>query len=300
MHSLLEQILQERSEMNEALIVLGKKAYPKYGHIVIMAGGGGSGKGFIIKNLLGVEGKIFDVDELKTLASKSEKIRTRVKKEFGVDLEQVSSNLKDPKNTAALHQIIGKELNLPDKREEAFFKDVMTRDVDRKPNIIFDMTLKNTLSLNYVVDNAVALGYDKKSIHIVWVVNDVEVALEQNKSRDRTVPYDIIVTAHNDVAQTIKGLIQSGGKLRNIVDGDIVFAFNKVGIDSEVIDSTNLQADNKLGPQRKDGKTSKAKYVEKAKYVYIKRSGKRPLKWDQIEDNILNKIRSYIPKGTEF
>ena len=50
----------------EKLITFGGKAYPKYGHIVLMAGGAGSGKGFILSNLVGLEGKVFDVDELKT------------------------------------------------------------------------------------------------------------------------------------------------------------------------------------------------------------------------------------------
>lgn len=50
--------------LNEALITFNKKAYPKFGQVVIMAGGAGSGKGFVKDKLVGVEGMVFDVDEL--------------------------------------------------------------------------------------------------------------------------------------------------------------------------------------------------------------------------------------------
>jgi hypothetical protein len=58
-----------KSYINEALITLANKR-PKYNNIVILAGGAGSGKGFINTNLLGIEGKTFDVDEIKRLGLK--------------------------------------------------------------------------------------------------------------------------------------------------------------------------------------------------------------------------------------
>ena len=103
-----ESFLAEEAEaLLEKLITFGGKAYPKFGNIVVMAGGAGSGKGFILSNLVGMEGKVFDVDELKTLASKTPAIQKRVKDELGVDLADLASNLKNPENVGKLHQIMG-------------------------------------------------------------------------------------------------------------------------------------------------------------------------------------------------
>ncbi len=65
-----EKLLNHEVEgqIDEALITFGGKAYPKFGQVVILAGGAGSGKGFVNSNLLGIDGKVFDVDALNGLA----------------------------------------------------------------------------------------------------------------------------------------------------------------------------------------------------------------------------------------
>src|SRR6056300_1642925 len=106
-----DYIAEQYDVLLEKLITFGGQAYPKFGNIVIMAGGAGSGKGFVKDKLVGIEGKVFDVDELKTLAAKTPAIRKKVKDEFGVDLENLAANLKEPENVAKLHEIIGDALN---------------------------------------------------------------------------------------------------------------------------------------------------------------------------------------------
>jgi hypothetical protein len=140
---------QEFTELEEALIILGKKAYPKFGHIVIMAGGAGSGKGFVKDKLLGIEGWPYDVDDLKKLAMKSPMIQKAVKKEFGVELEKM--NLKNPDDVSKLHEILKFHLNIDDKKTKALYTGILTKAPDRKPNIIFDVTrlpLNKTPSVN--------------------------------------------------------------------------------------------------------------------------------------------------------
>lgn len=271
--------LQEQEELQEKLITFGGQAYPKFGTIILMAGGAGSGKGFVLQNLVGAEGRVFDVDQLKTLASNAPKIQKKVKDEFGVDLKSLASNLRDPKNVGKLHQIIGKELNLPSKREEAFFASALTAPQDRKPNMIFDMTLKELDKLYTYTNEAAKLGYDKKNIHIVWVVNDVEVAKQQNLRRSRVVPTEILVNTHRGAANTMGDIINMGRKLQRYMDGDIVFAFNKVGVDADLTKSD------------KGGS-----YIKDANYFYVKRQGKAPLKAKQLESDIRRKIKDYVPK----
>ena len=82
-------MLSYKEYINEALITFGGKAYPKFGQVVILQGGGGSGKGFIKDKLLGIEGWVYDVDRLKTLAINSKLFANKVKEETGVDLKKM-------------------------------------------------------------------------------------------------------------------------------------------------------------------------------------------------------------------
>ena len=290
------QLAEEQAEiLMEKLITFGGKAYPKYGHIVLMAGGAGSGKGFILSNLVGVEGKVFDVDELKALASRTPTIKKRIKDELGVDMENLANNLKDPKNVEQLHDIIANVLRVDKRKEQAFYRGVLAAPADRKPNIIFDMTLKSLDKLEKIARDASMLGYDKKNVHIVWVVNDIEVAKQQNQKRARTVPSEILVNTHRGAANTMGDIINMGSKLRKYMDGDIVFAFNKVGVDATLQKGSG--SGRKIGMR---GKTSGGIALKDANYFYVKRAGKNPTSVDKLDKEIRMKIKSYVPKNVDW
>lgn len=278
-----EYLQGEAEALMEKLITFGGQAYPNYGNIVVMAGGAGSGKGFVLSNLVGVEGKVFDVDELKTLASKTPAIKKRVADELGVDIEDLAKNLKDPANVGKLHDIMGDYLQLDKRKERAFYRSVIAAPEDRKPNIIFDMTFKELRKLEKVARDAEKLGYDKKNVHIVWVVNDIEVAKQQNAKRARTVPSEILINTHRGAANTMGDIINMGNKLKKYMDGDIVFAFNKVGVDASLA---------------KSGKGGS--YVKDANYFYVKRAGKPPTSVDKLDKEIRQKIKSYVPKNVDW
>lgn len=276
-------LLEEAETLMEKLITFGGQAYPNYGHIVLMAGGAGSGKGFVLGNLVGLEGKVFDVDELKTLASKTPAIKRRVAQELGVDLEDLASNLKNPENVAKLHDIMGDYLQIDKRKEKAFYRGVLAAPEDRKPNIIFDMTLKSLDKLDKIAKDAAKLGYDKKNIHIVWVINDIEVAQKQNAARSRTVPSEILINTHRGAANTMGDIINMGSRLKKYIDGDIVFAFNKVGVDANLV---------------KSGKGGS--YVKDANYFYVKRAGKSPTSVDKLDKTIRAKIKDYVPANVDW
>lgn len=294
---LKEEILlaeQQAEILMEKLITFGGKAYPKFGNIVLMAGGAGSGKGFILSNLVGLEGKVFDVDELKTMASKTP-IKRRVARELGVDIEDLASNLKDPKNVEKLHDIMGNYLEIDKRKERAFYRGVLAADPDRKPNIIFDMTLKSLDKLDKVAKDAAKLGYDKKNIHIVWVVNDIEVAKQQNQKRARTVPSEILINTHRGATNTMGDIINMGTKLKQYIDGDIVFAFNKVGVDATL--QKGAGKGRKIGMR---GTTSGGMSLKDANYFYVKRAGQKPTSIDKLDKAIRAKIASYVPKNVDW
>ena len=267
----------------EKLITFGGKAYPNFGNVVIMAGGAGSGKGFVKDNLVGLEGFVFDVDKLKTLAAATPAIQKRIKDEMGVDLADLANNLGDSDNVAKLHGILGDYLKLDDRRMAAMYTSIMSAPSERKPNIIFDVTLKDLRKLQNITRQVKSLGYNATNIHIVWVVNDVEVAIDQNAKRSRKVPVEILVNTHRGAANTMADILNMGKKLTSYMDGDIVFAFNKVGVDSEIAKSSRG-----------------GKMVVDANYFYVKRAGKPVTPVKKLEKDLRAKIQSYVPKNVDW
>ena len=281
-----EQYIEAQyEELLEKLITFGGKAYPKFGNVVIMAGGAGSGKGFVKDTLVGIEGYTFDVDDLKRLAVASPMIQKRVKKDLGQDLKKIGSDLTNPDNVGKLHAILGDYLNLDDRRMKTLYTSIMTAPPDRKPNIIFDVTLKDLQKLEKITRQVSAIGYPKENIHIVWVVNDIEVAKSQNKDpkRGRVVPTDILVNTHRGASSTMNDILNMGKGLRKYMDGDIAFVFNKVGVDTD------------LGKSGKGGV-----YIKDANYFYVKRKGKPPTPVAKLEKEIRMKIVKYVPKGVDW
>lgn len=281
---LREEYLSEQYDvLLEKLITFGGQAYPKFGNIVIMAGGAGSGKGFIKSKLVGIEGKTFDVDALKGAAAASPAIQARIKKELGLDIQKIGADLKKPENVAKMHQIVGDYLDLDNRVKKSLYRGILLADPDRKPNLIFDVTLKDLRKLQNISSQAQALGYAKENIHIVWVVNDIEVAKAQNLRRSRTVPTEILVNTHRGASQTMLDIVSMGKTLKKYMDGDIVFAFNKVGVDSAVV---------------KSGKGGM--YVKDANYFYVKRKSKEVTPADKLDKTLRMKIKSYVPANSEW
>lgn len=283
MLSFKEHVNEEYQMIMEKLITFAGAAYPRFGNVVILAGGAGSGKGFVKDKLLGIEGYSFDVDQLKILAIKTGAILRKVKQELDIDLAAIGSDLKNPANVAKLHEIINDYLSIDDKRLKALYGSILASSPDRKPNIIFDVTLKDMNKLRKLSTQVKDLGYDSKRIHIVWVVNDIEVAIAQNKSRERTVPVEILVNTHRGVSATMNDVINMGTDLAKYMDGDIVLAFNKVGVDSD------LQKSGRGGM-----------WISKADYIYVKRSGQPPTHLKDISLDIRSKIQSYVPKNVTW
>lgn len=303
--ALYEEALYEEMQMLlEKLIVLGGKQYPRFGNIVIMAGGAGSGKGFILDNLVGVEGRVFDVDALKKLATRAPSIIKRIQSELGVDLKDFSKEgaLKDPNNVSKLHELIGDYLDLPDRRQKRFFSTVLMAHPERKPNIIFDVTLKDLRKLEKITRQVSAFGYDKQNIHIVWVVNKIEVAIQQNLQRERVVPYEILVNTHRGAASTLGDILNMGARLKRYMDGDIVFAFNQIDVDSTLVKSGRKGASTALpAPKGKPKlRTKGGSYLVSADYFYAKRKGKPPTPVAKLDKQISAKIRNYVPKDIQW
>ena len=176
-------------------------------------------------------------------------------------------------------------MNLANKQQIRFFANALFQRADLKPNVIFDVTLKDLRKLQNITRMAEAVGYEKKNVHIVWVINDIEIAKVQNldPKRGRVVPVEILVNTHRGASQTMLDIMKMGTALKKYMDGDIVFAFNKINVDSDLQKS-------KAG----------GSFIKKADYFYVKRSGKPATKFSDIGDNILKKIQSYVPNANTW
>jgi len=267
-------------ELQEALITFGNKR-PKFNQAVIIAGGAGSGKGFVIENLIGIQAKVIDVDQIKGMIIHpgTPKLNKKILDKYGIDVTKL--NLKNPKDVSLLHQI-NDEMGISQKVQDAFFQD-MERLANKNilPNVIFDSTMKSEKKLAEIAQTLEQAGYKHENIHIVWVVNDVEVAKSQNLNRDRVVPEDILVQTHEMVAANMNVLLK-GNKLDKYVGGDVWLVFNKKFIDSTLVFSDNGGA-----------------YVKDAVMVKIKERGKRTKSYGEISDVYIKKIMSYIPKKVQ-
>ena len=206
-----EQTLSEEY-LEEKLILFNQGK--KYGQIVFLAGGAGSGKGFAIKNFIEKEKfKIRDVDEWKTSFLKLSELTDKYPDIKGLDL-------KNPQDVFRLHKFVA-ELNIKEKSLANLLKDLKETHL---PNIIFDITLKDMTDLVNITNKLVAVGYNPKDIHIVWVLTDYQVAIKANQARDRVVPNDIMFQTHTGAAKSMWNIIH--GAYPTNVDGSIYVILN--------------------------------------------------------------------------
>ena len=82
--------------------------------------------------------------------------------------------------------------------------------------LIIDGTGKNYDKLAYQARELEGLGYDT---HMIFVNTSLDVALERNKKRDRTVPEPLVVKLWNAVQRNI-------GKFSNFFKGNFIIIDN--------------------------------------------------------------------------
>lgn len=283
--------------LNEALIQLANQKDALFGNVIILAGGAGSGKGMVLNNLIDIKGKVFDVDVLKTMALKAPLLQTKLTDFFGKDVDYTAPDfLRNTENVSHLHEIISDVMNLPKRKENAFYKSVLTAAADRKPNIIFDVTLKDMNKLESITRQVKALGYDEKRIHIVWVLSEIEFAYKMNQQRNRIVSRDVFLSTHNGVSITMLQILNMGERLKQFMDGSIAIAFNKVDLsgvsDNQLVVGKKSNSEN---PVLASKNGSKGQYIEKSNYIFVKRTGKPQLTPEQLDKEILAKIKAYVP-----
>lgn len=267
---------QYRDMLNEKLITFGGKVYPQFGQIVIVCGGGGSGKGFVVQNVLGIEAKILNVDDIKETLAKmpdNNNLSKLYKKKYGKFLSQI--DMANGKDVADLHDFV-EEHNLAVTTNNDFFKEQAKK--KNKANALFDVTLKRYPKLPDIVELAVLGGYDPENIHLVWVLNNFEMAKKQNSERARRVPEEILKSTHVGCAETVKEILQKSEN-ETVIGGDIWIYF------------ANREADTDLKKSDLGGK-----YLEDFVCVKVKEKGKRMENYEAVMNKEVKVFDSDLKK----
>jgi len=279
MHNFKSFLDEGKSEMlSEKLIMLNNGR--KDGQIVFLAGGAGSGKGFAATNFMEKEKfKVRDVDEWKKVFQKIADTQAKYPEIKGLDL-------KKPADVAKLHMFI-KKLGLKDKTLDLMLGQL--KDRKKLPNIMFDITAKDTKDVSQFLPRLLTAGYNPANIHLVWVLTDYKIAIKQNADRDRVVPSDIMLQTHKGASETVYSYVTGEGKKMQI-NGEIHVILNNKENTVMFTPSGNDRTSKISG--KKNGVV-----VKDFTYLTLKNRGKALIKIDKVMKQLYHWVMDNIPKS---
>jgi len=260
--------------LNEKEILINNGA--KYGNIVFLAGGAGSGKGFASENFINSSDyKIRDVDEIKSAFLKLSKLKNKYP-------EIKNLSLKNPNDVYKLHKFIESK-GIVDKTLSLLIKSNKNKEV--LPNIIFDVTLKNIKKIKDITPKLFEAGYSKENIHLIWVLTNYSVAVKSNRERERIVPDDILLKTHTGAHETMWEIIGKNNIPPEINGGIYIILNNR--------ENTIYYSDNKGKPIKSTSKNNFT--VKDFKYLTFKKPGKKPLNDLKIKIQLYTWIINNVP-----
>ena len=265
---LAEQYLEEKLIMYNQ----GKR----YGQIVFLAGGAGSGKGFAIANFMEKEKfKIRDVDEWKKGFQKLADTQ-------GLYPEIKGLKLKNPKDVYKLHMFV-KKTGIKEKSLDLLLQDANTKHLS---NIMFDITMKDAADIGDVLPKLLEAGYDSKNIHLTWVLTNYAVSIVNNRNRERVVPEDIMLLSHEGAAKSMYDVVK--GKLPRGLNGGVRVVLNNRENTIPWVDpdSKEVMKDHKSG----------SVLVKDFTYLTFKKEGKSIGPEMDVKKQLLGWIASNVPK----
>jgi len=264
---LAEQYLEEKL----ILYNQGKR----YGQIVFLAGGAGSGKGFAIRNFMEKEKfKVRDVDEWKRAFMKMADLQGKYPEIKGL-------NLKNSKDVAKIHAFV-KKMGIKDKTIDLMLADANSRHL---PNIMFDITMKDANDIDQYMPKLIKAGYDAKNIHLTWVLTNYAVAIVNNRNRPRVVADDIMLLSHEGAATSMYEVIK--GKLPRGLNGSVRVILNNLENTIAWVDP-----DTKKPMLTKQGNIK----VKDFTYLTLKKEGKSIGPETDVKRQLLGWIVDNVPK----
>jgi hypothetical protein len=288
-----------QSLMEKLIVYNGGK---KYGQIVFLAGGAGSGKGFAINNFMeGEKFKVRDVDEMKMAFQKLDDLQKftldDLLKKYGdkinaSDMQIIQKNvidkgysikdlnLKTPEHVYALHVLV-RATGAKNKTLDLILDNAKQGVL---PNLLFDTTFADMDDINTYIPMLTKVGYDTKNIHVTWVLTNYEIAIQNNASRKRVVPQDILLKTHKGAARTVVQLVKTG--FPREVDGGVYVVLNNP-------QNTMFIVDPKTGKHYKDIKGRKV--VGNFMYLTVKKPGSAMTNDAEVKKQLYDWIKDNVP-----
>ena len=247
----------------------------RYGQIVFLAGGAGSGKGFAISNFMEKEKfKVRDVDEWKKAFMKIADAQDKYPEIKGL-------KLSNPRDVAKIHMFV-KKLGIKEKSIDLMLADANSRQL---PNIMFDITMKDANDIEQYMPKLIKAGYDAKNIHLTWVLTNYAVAIVNNQNRERVVADDIMLLSHEGAATSMYEVIK--GKLPRGLNGSVRVILNNRDNTIPYVDPDT----------KKPMKTSQGNILIKDfTYLTIKKEGKTIGPEMDVKRQLLGWIAANVPK----
>lgn len=257
---------------NQTLLSEGRFVqFPKYGQIIFLIGGAGSGKNFALENIIGHNGVNCDVDDLKTYIAREKKFRTDKKyKEMGNEFLD-DMDFKDPNKVFQMHNF-SKKVFEPDGSEmessklDGILKSARTsKRRTNLPNVVLNITGKCPNDFQRLAVPFVEAGYTPSNIHIIWVLTPYKDALANNAKRSRRVPTDILKGTHVGVKNAMNQIMAAAGhnvdythkgknkrfNVSSYINGMVMILFNKPGVDSWIPNKKDEQGNDILNDEGK-------------------------------------------------
>ena len=246
----------------------------RYGQIVFLAGGAGSGKGFASEKFMQKDlFRVRDVDEWKKAFIK-----------LSADMKRYSElkglNLRNPDDVFKLHMAV-KKMGIKGRSLQLLLRDVRP---DRLPNIMFDITFKDTDEIDEAMPMLLRAGYQPRDIHITWVLTNYHIAVKQNKERDRVVPDDIMIGTHTGAATSMYNVIK--GNLPRGVDGQVNIVLNN--------------RNNTIKFKSSDFADKEVENVQDFEYFRLKREGQRIDTSEKALEKVMTWVKSNIPRNRKL
>ena len=191
---------------------------------VFMAGGPGSGKTFVAKQLFGIPDKInVSISGLKTVNSDTE--FEFLLKKYGFETFGTGKLDIDKWPDEVFDLVAGGD---EDSKDMTVRKKAKLMTADRKKNymegrlgMIIDGTGHNFGKIKKEKEQLEKLGYDT---YMVFVNTSLEVAKQRNQERVRRLPEDILVKSWNDVQKNLGGFQALFGSNFVIVDNSKILS----------------------------------------------------------------------------
>lgn len=229
--------------------------FPNYGQIIFLVGGAGSGKNFVLQNMIGYNGVNCDVDDLKTYIAREAKFKENKYKEKGNEFLH-DMDFKDAEKVSKMHSFAKRIFEPEDSEMENTKLDGLlnsarqNKSKETLPNIVLNITGKDVHDFARLSVPFVEAGYKPKNVHIIWVLTPYKEASENNASRDRVVPNEILKKTHMGVKMAMDIIRKSNGTIeyshkgqtkkfdmRKFIDGVVMIIFNSKGKDSWIPNS---------------------------------------------------------------